>query len=56
MDGGVVAVFSCEFGSCVGLQINTPAQHGVICQLIEGTLHLLIQVIEKDTSLDWPQH
>ncbi|KAK4816620.1 hypothetical protein QYF61_019319 [Mycteria americana] len=37
-------------------QINTPAQLGVICKLTEGALDPLIQIIDKNTKQNWPQH
>ncbi|KAK4828799.1 hypothetical protein QYF61_000856 [Mycteria americana] len=37
-------------------QINTPTQLGVICKLTEGALDPFIQIIDKDTKQDWPQH
>ncbi|KAK4815935.1 hypothetical protein QYF61_010192 [Mycteria americana] len=38
------------------MQINTPAQLGVICKLTEGALNPLIQIIDKDIKQNWPQH
>ncbi|KAK4831708.1 hypothetical protein QYF61_018760 [Mycteria americana] len=38
------------------LQINTPAQLGVICKLTEGALDPLVQIIDKDIKQNWPQH
>ncbi|KAK4826947.1 hypothetical protein QYF61_012796, partial [Mycteria americana] len=37
-------------------QINTPAQLGVICKLTEGALDPFVQIIDKDTKQNWPQH
>ncbi|KAK4815655.1 hypothetical protein QYF61_005217 [Mycteria americana] len=37
-------------------QINTPAQLGVVCRLIEGALDPFVQIIDKDVKQDWPQH
>ncbi|KAK4818992.1 hypothetical protein QYF61_022823 [Mycteria americana] len=37
-------------------QINTPTQLGVICKHIEGALDPFIQIIDKDTKQNWPQH
>ncbi|KAK4810060.1 hypothetical protein QYF61_007224 [Mycteria americana] len=37
-------------------QINTPAQLGVICKLIEGALDPFVQIIDKDIKQEWPQH
>ncbi|KAK4823331.1 hypothetical protein QYF61_000933 [Mycteria americana] len=37
-------------------QINTPAQLGVICKLIEGALDPFVQIIDKDVKQNWPQH
>jgi len=33
-------------------QIDTPTQLGVICKLTEGSLNLLIQIIDKDIKQD----
>ncbi|KAK4823486.1 hypothetical protein QYF61_002550 [Mycteria americana] len=37
-------------------QINTPTQLGVICKITEGALNPLVQIIDKDTKQNWPQH
>ncbi|KAK4810750.1 hypothetical protein QYF61_007724 [Mycteria americana] len=37
-------------------QINTPAQLGVVCKLIEGALDPLVQIIDKDVKQNWPQY
>ncbi|KAK4830691.1 hypothetical protein QYF61_012860 [Mycteria americana] len=37
-------------------QINTPTQLGVICNLTEGALDPLVQIIDKDVKQNWPQH
>ncbi|KAK4815578.1 hypothetical protein QYF61_004095, partial [Mycteria americana] len=37
-------------------QINTPAQHGVVCKLTEGALDPFFQNIDKDIKQNWPQH
>ncbi|KAK4821778.1 LOW QUALITY PROTEIN: hypothetical protein QYF61_000839 [Mycteria americana] len=37
-------------------QIDTPTQFGVICNLTEGALDPLIQIIGKDIKQDWPQN
>ncbi|KAK4823926.1 hypothetical protein QYF61_008312 [Mycteria americana] len=37
-------------------QINTPTQLGVLCKLTEGALDPFVQIIDKDTKQDWPQH
>ncbi|KAK4812409.1 hypothetical protein QYF61_019643 [Mycteria americana] len=34
----------------------TPAQLGVICNLTEGALDPLVQIIDKDIKQDWPHH
>ncbi|KAK4830680.1 hypothetical protein QYF61_012849 [Mycteria americana] len=37
-------------------QINTPTQLGVICNLTEGALDPLVQIIDKYIEQNWPQH
>jgi len=37
-------------------QIDTATQFGVICKLPEGTLSLLIQIIDKDVQQDPTQN
>ncbi|PKU45126.1 hypothetical protein llap_4577 [Limosa lapponica baueri] len=37
-------------------QVDTPTQLGVICELPEGALERLIQVIDKDVKENWPQY
>jgi len=43
-------------GLAIPRQINTSSQLGVICKLTEGALNALIQVINKDTEENRPQH
>lgn len=37
-------------------QINTPAQHCVICKLSEGALDSLLQIIDKEIKQDCPKY
>ncbi|KAK4823556.1 LOW QUALITY PROTEIN: hypothetical protein QYF61_003300 [Mycteria americana] len=41
---------------CALKQINIPTPLGVICKLTEGALDLFVQIIDKDTKQNWPQH
>jgi len=40
----------------ITLQINTPAQRGVICKLTEGALNPFIQIIDKGIKPDQTQY
>ena len=38
------------------MQINTPASLGVMCELTDDTLCVLIKIINKDVKQKWSQH
>ncbi|KAK4828587.1 hypothetical protein QYF61_000039 [Mycteria americana] len=38
------------------VQINTPAQLGVVCKLTEGAHNPFVQIIDKDVKENWPRH
>uniref|UniRef100_A0A8C3KC32 CNH domain-containing protein n=1 Tax=Calidris pygmaea TaxID=425635 RepID=A0A8C3KC32_9CHAR len=37
-------------------QVDTPTKLGVVCELTEGALDPLIQIIDKDVNENWPQY